>query len=66
MQRIRRTFLNAALGRGPVALVAPLVASYPLITLVLSFVFLKHEHIGPQLVAAVAVIVGGVVLLIIA
>jgi drug/metabolite transporter (DMT)-like permease len=58
--------LYAALGRGPVALVAPLVASYPLVTLLLSFVFLKHEHIGPQLVAAVAVIVGGVVLLIIA
>ena len=58
--------LYAALGRGPVALVAPLVASYPLVTLLLSFVFLKHERIGPQLVAAVAVIVGGVVLLIIA
>jgi drug/metabolite transporter (DMT)-like permease len=58
--------LYAALGRGPVALVAPLVASYPLVTLLLSFVFLKHEHIGPQLVVAVAVIVGGVVLLIIA
>jgi drug/metabolite transporter (DMT)-like permease len=58
--------LYAALGRGPVALVAPLVASYPLVTLLLSFIFLKHEHIGPQLVAAVAVIVGGVVLLIIA
>ena len=27
---------------------------------------LKHEHIGPQLVTAVAVIVGGVVVLIIA
>jgi drug/metabolite transporter (DMT)-like permease len=59
-------FLFAALGRGPVALVAPLVASYPLVTLLLSFVFLKHEHIGPQLVAAVGVVVGGVVLLIIA
>ena len=58
--------LYAALGRGPVTLVAPLVASYPLVTLLLSFVFLKHEHVGPQLVAAVAVIVGGVVLLIIA
>jgi drug/metabolite transporter (DMT)-like permease len=58
--------LYAALGRGPVALVAPLVASYPLVTLLLTFVFLKHEHIGPQLVAAVAVIVGGIVLLIIA
>jgi len=58
--------LYAALGRGPVTLVAPLVASYPLVTLLLSFAFLKHEHIGPQLVAAVAVIVGGVVLLIIA
>jgi drug/metabolite transporter (DMT)-like permease len=58
--------LYAALGRGPVALVAPLVASYPLVTLLLSFLLLKHERIGPQLVAAVAVIVGGVVLLIIA
>ena len=58
--------LYAALGRGPVALVAPLVASYPLVTLLLTFVFLKHEQIGPQLVAAVAVIVCGVVLLIIA
>ena len=58
--------LYAALGRGPVALVAPLVASYPLVTLLLSFVFLKHEHIGPQIVAALAVLVGGVVLLIIA
>jgi drug/metabolite transporter (DMT)-like permease len=35
--------LYAALGHGPVALVAPLVASYPLVTLLLSFVFLKHE-----------------------
>ena len=34
--------------------------------LLLSFVFLKHDHVGPQLVAAVAVVVGGVVLLIIA
>jgi drug/metabolite transporter (DMT)-like permease len=58
--------LYTALGRGPVALVAPLVASYPLVTLLLTFVFLKHEHIGPQLVSAVAAIVGGVVLLIIA
>jgi drug/metabolite transporter (DMT)-like permease len=51
---------------GPIALVSPLVASYPFVTLLLSFVFLKHEHIGPQLVAAVAVIVSGVVPLIIA
>ena len=58
--------LYAAVGRGPVALVAPLVASYPLVTLLLSFVFLKHEHIGSRLVGAVAIIVGGVVLLIIA
>jgi drug/metabolite transporter (DMT)-like permease len=58
--------LYATLGHGPVAPVAPLVASYPLVTLLLSFVFLKHEHIGPQLVAAVAVIVSGVVLLIVA
>jgi drug/metabolite transporter (DMT)-like permease len=55
----------AALGCGPVALVAPLIASYPLITLLLSAVFLKEERVSPHLMAAVAVTVGGVVLLIV-
>jgi drug/metabolite transporter (DMT)-like permease len=57
--------MYAALGRGSVALVSPLVASYPLVTLLLSLAFLKQERISLQLVAGVAVTVGGVVLLII-
>jgi drug/metabolite transporter (DMT)-like permease len=56
--------MYAALGRGPVALVSPLVASYPVVTLLLSLAFLKQERISLQLVAGVAVTVGGVVLLI--
>lgn len=58
--------LYVALGSGPVKLVSPLVASYPLVTLALSLVFLKEERKSPQLVAGVAATVCGVVLLIIA
>jgi drug/metabolite transporter (DMT)-like permease len=56
--------LYAALGYGPLALVSPLAACYPLATLLLSFAVLKHEPITPQLVTAVVWTVGGVVLLI--
>jgi drug/metabolite transporter (DMT)-like permease len=56
--------LYAAVDSGPLALVSPLAACYPLVTLPFSFVFLKHEPIGPQLVTAVALTVGGIVLLI--
>jgi drug/metabolite transporter (DMT)-like permease len=56
--------LYAALGHGPLAVVSPLAACYPLATLVLSFAFLKHEPITPQLVTAVVLTVGGVILLI--
>jgi drug/metabolite transporter (DMT)-like permease len=55
--------MYAALGRGPVTLVSPLISTYPLITLLLSFRFLKHERIDAQLTAAVAMTVGGVLLL---
>lgn len=57
--------MYSALGRGPVAVVSPVVASYPLITLLLSFAFLKQEPIGLQLMISVTITVGGVVLLII-
>jgi drug/metabolite transporter (DMT)-like permease len=57
--------LYAALGRGSVTLVSPLVASYPLVTLLLSLIFLKQERVTPQLSAAVAITVAGVVLLLI-
>ena len=43
-----------------------LVASYPLVTLLLSLAFLRQERISLQLMAGVAGTVGGVVLLIIA
>jgi drug/metabolite transporter (DMT)-like permease len=57
--------LYSAVARAPLALVSPLAACYPLATLLFSFAFLrKHEAIGPQLAMAVALTVGGVVLLV--
>jgi drug/metabolite transporter (DMT)-like permease len=58
--------MYAALERAPVALVSPLVASYPLITVVFSRIWLKHEHISKQLFSAVVITVGGIVLMIVA
>lgn len=55
--------MYAALARGPVALVAPLVATYPLATLALGAVFLRGVRIGPRVAAGVAVTVAGVALL---
>jgi uncharacterized membrane protein len=55
--------MYAALGRGPVTLVSPLVATYPLVTVLLSAVFLKRERVDAPLIAAVTATVGGVVLL---
>ena len=57
--------MYSALGRGPVSLVSPLIATYPLVTLLLSLRFLKRERVDARLAAAVAVTVGGVVLLLI-
>jgi drug/metabolite transporter (DMT)-like permease len=56
--------LYAALDYGPLALVSPLAACSPLATLLFSFALLKHEAITAQLVTAVVLTVGGVVLLI--
>jgi drug/metabolite transporter (DMT)-like permease len=55
--------LYAALGYGPLALVSPLAACYPLATLVLSLALLKHEAITAQVMATVVLMVGGIVLL---
>lgn len=57
--------MYAALGRGPVNLVSPLIATYPLVTLLMSSRFLQRERIDARLVAALAMTVGGVVLVII-
>jgi drug/metabolite transporter (DMT)-like permease len=57
--------MYAALGRGPVTLVSPLVATYPLVTLLLSLALAKRERIDAPLMAGVTATVGGVVLLLI-
>ena len=54
--------LYAALGAGPVSLVAPLYATYPLFTVGLSVLFLGNVRITWRLVAGTALTVGGVVL----
>jgi drug/metabolite transporter (DMT)-like permease len=58
--------MYAALEYGPVAVISPLIASYPLVTLLLSRAFLGKEDVGPQLIAGVAGAVCGVVLLLVA
>jgi drug/metabolite transporter (DMT)-like permease len=55
--------MYAALGHGPVGLVSPLVATYPLVTVLLSAALLKRERVDASLMAAVTATVGGVVLL---
>lgn len=54
--------LYAALGAGPVSLVAPLYATYPLFTVGMSVLFLGNVKVTFRLVAGTALTVGGVVL----
>jgi drug/metabolite transporter (DMT)-like permease len=54
--------LYAALGAGPVSLVAPLYATYPLFTVGMSVIFLGNVKITWRLVAGTLLTVGGVVL----
>jgi len=58
--------MYAALACGPVAIISPLIAGYPLVTLLLSRAFLGKEEMGPQLIAGVTGAVCGVVLLLVA
>ena len=58
--------MYAALARGPVALVSPLIATYPLVTLVLRRLVLREVVLGSQAVIGVVVTVAGVVLLVVA
>jgi drug/metabolite transporter (DMT)-like permease len=46
--------MYAALKYGPVTVISPLIAGYPLVTLLLSRAFLEKEDVGPQLIAGVA------------
>jgi drug/metabolite transporter (DMT)-like permease len=57
--------MYAALEYGPVTIISPLIAGYPLVTLLLSRAFLGKEDVGPQLIAGVTVAVCGVVLLLV-
>ena len=58
--RIRADALDC--GDGPVSLVAPLYATYPLFTVGLSVLFLGNVRITWRLVAGTALTVGGVIL----
>jgi drug/metabolite transporter (DMT)-like permease len=58
--------MYGALASGPVTIVSPLIAGYPLLTLLLSRVFLTKEVVSPQLIAGVTGVVSGVVLLLVA
>jgi drug/metabolite transporter (DMT)-like permease len=55
--------LYAALGAGPVSLVAPLYATYPLFTVGMSALFLGNVRITWRIVAGTMLTVGGVVLI---
>ncbi len=55
--------LYAALGLGSISVVAPLVAIFPLIAVVLSLVFLRGEQLHVIGLAGILVSVGGVILL---
>jgi drug/metabolite transporter (DMT)-like permease len=54
----------AALARGPVLLVSPLVATYPLVTLAFSAILLRSAHVTIALIIGVAITVAGVILLV--
>jgi uncharacterized membrane protein len=57
--------LFAAVRNGPITLVAPLAAIYPLVTVALSAVMLRHIAITARIVAGTALTVLGVVLVLI-
>jgi drug/metabolite transporter (DMT)-like permease len=54
--------LFSAVRHGPITLVAPIVAIYPLVTLLLSAITLRHVRITPRIVAGTALTVAGVAL----
>jgi len=57
--------LFAAVRNGPITLVAPLAAIYPLVTVALSAMLLKHIEITGRIVAGAALTVTGIVLVLI-
>ncbi|HEX7968045.1 MAG TPA: DMT family transporter, partial [Stellaceae bacterium] len=56
--------LYGALARGPVTLVSPLVATYPLVTLALGALLLRPATVDARIVGGIALTVAGVAMLI--
>ena len=57
--------LFAAVRNGPITLVAPLIAVYPLVTVILSALLLKHVAITLRIIAGTVLTVAGVLLVLI-
>ncbi|MEQ1774280.1 MAG: DMT family transporter [Burkholderiales bacterium] len=57
--------LYAALEVGTVNIVSPIAATYPLFTLVLNTIILREERLSARLIGGVALMVGGVVVLLV-
>jgi drug/metabolite transporter (DMT)-like permease len=57
--------LFSAVRNGPITLVAPLLAIYPLVTLLLTAIMLRHVPITPRIVAGAVLTVAGVALVLI-
>jgi uncharacterized membrane protein len=55
--------LYHALSRGPVTLVSPIAATYPLFTLLLSAIVLRQQRLSAPLIGGVALTVTGIVVL---
>lgn len=55
--------MYSALNAGPVHIVSPIVATYPLFTLALGALVLRQERLSRRLIAGVALTVAGVVIL---
>ena len=55
--------MYTALAKGQVAVVSPIVATYPLYTLALSMLFMRQERITPRVAAGVLMTVAGVAVL---
>jgi len=57
--------MYTALAKGKVALVSPIIATYPLFTLALSLLMLRQERVPPRVALGAVLTVAGVVLLLV-
>ncbi len=57
--------MYVALARGQVSMVSPIVATYPLFTLVLSMLLLRHERVTPRMAGGAILTVAGVAMLLV-